>query len=81
MSRFWIDPARSFVAMEWELGDMPYIVEELAQSPRGHWYPTRVRRKNAVRSADRATVLGDQIFHFFLDFDAELPDSLFEPTR
>ena len=56
-----------------------FSVEELAQSPSGHWYPTVVRNKSAVRHADgkRAVVL----YRFFLDFNAPLPDTLFKPAK
>jgi hypothetical protein len=82
-SRFWIDPSRSFVAMrrEDEFGDDesgPYIIEELAETPRGLWYPTIMRWK-VGRIRDGRPPVYDQIRHFYLDFKTEMPDSLFRP--
>jgi hypothetical protein len=80
----WIDPSRSYVTMRWQMGETKpaksgndaYIMEGLAQSPSGIWYPTRVRRLGAIRSADGT--VHDQVFRFFLQFNAVLPDSLFD---
>ena len=81
-SRFWIDPSRSFVAMRWEheFGNdkpRPYIMEELAQSPRGLWYPTVMRWKVGKVHEDGRPPTFDQVRHFYLDFETEMPDSLF----
>jgi len=57
-------------------GNDAYIMEGLAQSPNGLWYPTTVRRLGAIRNADGT--VHDQVFRFFLNFNAALPDSLFD---
>ena len=41
------------------------------------WYATKVRRSFAGRAGQNKP--GDQIYHIYVDFDADLPDSLFEP--
>lgn len=79
-SRFWIDPSRSFVAMrrEDDFGNdepQPYIIEKLAQTPRGIWYPMIMRWKVGKGRSPAY----DQVRHFYLDFKTEMPDSLFRP--
>ena len=74
--RFWIDPAREHLVMRYDMvGHSSYIVESVAQSPTGHWYPTRVRRSSAGK--DRK----DQIVEFYMDFEVNLPDSLFDVSE
>ena len=84
IDRLWISPERSFLCVQSELsvfgsGEPPAIVsmetcqmESLARSPQGHWYPTRVRRKTSNSAIAQFT-------DFHLDFDAKIPDELFEP--
>lgn len=78
--RFWIDPSHSYVAMRSEFdyrgGTDTFIVEQLERSPQGHWYPTVVREKDASTSQEGTTY--DRLWHYFLDFNAEIPDELFE---
>jgi hypothetical protein len=89
VNRFWLDPQRDYIAMQWETATRDengketivsqHLVEETARSPQGVWYATRIRLKNAARQADGKQL--DQIYHIFVDFDAELPDAQFEvPT-
>jgi hypothetical protein len=85
--RFWLDPQRDYIVMRWEMAMRDgtgketisdgYIVEETAQSPQGVWYATKIRRMNAVHHQDGTE--SDQIYHIYVDFDADLPDGLFEP--
>lgn len=81
--KYWIDPGKSYVAMRWQMGEGAnediFIIEELAQSPSGHWYPTVVRRKNAIQDADGKR--RDMIYRFYVDFNAPLPDTLFQPPK
>jgi hypothetical protein len=59
-----------------------YEYGDFQQSPRGIWYPTVVRRKNASWNENKQgqTVFRDVVNHYWLDFGADLPDSLFTPT-
>lgn len=86
VNRFWLDPQRDYIAMRWEMATRDesgketvvsqHLVEETARSPQGVWYATRIRLKNAARQQDGKQ--SDQIYHIYVDFDAELPDSLFK---
>jgi hypothetical protein len=53
-------------------------MEELAQAPSGIWYATVVRRlrPGKVASPDKRI---STAFWFFVDFKADIPDSLFKP--
>jgi hypothetical protein len=50
------------------------VLESLARSPNGFWYPDRVLRKISNNKAD-------QVIRFVLDFGSSIPDELFLPTR
>jgi hypothetical protein len=50
------------------------ILTDLARSPNGFWYPTRVLRKTSNTKVDRVT-------RFLLDFDVPIPDELFQPVK
>jgi hypothetical protein len=86
-NRFWLDPQRDYIVMRWDMVmrdgtgketiSHSQIVEETARSPQGVWYATKIRLKDAVRDKDGNQ--SDQFYHIYVDFDAELPDSLFEP--
>lgn len=89
VNRFWLDPQRDYIALRWEMAMLDesgketivsqHIIEETARSPQGVWYASRIRLKNAARQQDGKQ--SDQIYHIYVDFDAELPDALFEvPT-
>jgi hypothetical protein len=92
-SRYWIDPLRSYVTIQHEFGDLrgplandaammekeTYIMERLEQTPGGVWYPTRVRRKNCAAREPGGKLDLDLVTWFYMDFKAEVPDSLFEP--
>jgi hypothetical protein len=81
--RYWLDPKRDYVALRYDMvGEndsgqeqslASTVIEELKQSPRGIWYATRFRVKAVP------PVQHDQIFNVYMDFDATLPDSVFEP--
>ena len=63
--------------------EMRYIHEygDFRQTPRGIWYPTVSRWKNAFWSENKNKPGGiefhDEVTYFHLDFTAELPDELF----
>jgi hypothetical protein len=82
--RYWIDRARSHVVLRWETSgpadaSATYVTEDLAQSPQGHWFPTVVRLKNAIRNEDGTTE--DSLLRFYVDFDTEIPDKMFVVDR
>jgi hypothetical protein len=89
--RYWVDPARSYVTLRYELGEAvdakagpdakwpdTYVLEELRQAPSEIWYATVVRRlwSGKVTSPDRR---GSTVYWFFVDFKADTPDTLFKP--
>jgi hypothetical protein len=49
-------------------------LDDLACSPGGFWYPTRIVRKTS-------TSREEQIIHFVLDFERPIPDVLFQPMK
>ena len=55
---------------------------EFRRSPKGHWYPTLVRWKSVVekKDTDRAK-RRDVVTYFHLDFETEMPDDLFDPSK
>jgi hypothetical protein len=79
--RFWIDPAREYLVMRWDMQGgndehkLSNIVEAVAQSPKGHWYPTRVRCTHP--GSDREDTFTD----FYVEFDVEIPDALFDVKK
>ena len=87
-ARYWLDPERDYIMMRWdwlvrnEAGTLELhesdTMEEVARSPRGVWYATRIRRHcPEVDKLNGERI--DQIYHIYVDFDVDLPDSLFEP--
>ncbi|MCX7424756.1 MAG: hypothetical protein NTW96_03885 [Planctomycetia bacterium] len=95
IERFWLDPSRGYVTCRHELDGLKqpegeaakksavrkdvYVMEDLKRSPKGVWYPTVVRRKNAGDPNDDGVFESDQVYRFWLDFDVEMPDTLFQP--
>jgi hypothetical protein len=85
--RYWLDPQRDYAVVRGDMignfdetgkrNVMSEINEEMARSPQGTWYVTRIRRKGAIRTHDGKTY--DQIIDLYVDFTAVLSDSLFEP--
>jgi hypothetical protein len=85
--RYWLDPERDYIVMRSdsirrdEQGQENIfesdLIEETARSPQGVWYATRVRRRFPGR--DGKATSPDQIYHIYVDFNVNLPDSLFEP--
>lgn len=84
--RLWVKPDQNYLSMRSEgsvfdrstppklLYIQTYILEELARSPQGYWYPTRVRRKTTGFESEPVT-------NFYLDFEAKIPDKLFQPLK
>lgn len=84
--RYWLDPARGYVARQYTMAnsglrDDTFVMDEFVQSPRGIWYPTVVRRKNVIEvQRNGRMVTEDQVWRFYLDFKADIPDELFHPV-
>ena len=56
------------------------MFEQFARSPNGFWYPTQVRRQTPVNDYNKVKY-GDTVTRFALDFEAKIPESLFEPLK
>jgi hypothetical protein len=88
-SRYWLDPKRDFIMVRRDrlvrdgAGRERVIqrdtVEETARSPQGVWYATKTRR--SLPDPVGNGKLRDQIEELYVDFDVNLPDSLFEPPQ
>ncbi len=84
--RLWVDPSANYLSMrsEFRVGEPAdptkvawidtHILEALAKSPKGYAYPTRARQitHNGQHEVVRT---------FFVDFNAQLPDELFQPLK
>jgi hypothetical protein len=53
-------------------------MEKLDKTPLGLWYPTVMRWKTGRLHTDGKTMIRDQVKQFYLDFKADMPDSLFK---
>jgi hypothetical protein len=59
-------------------------MDDFRQSSSGFWYPTRIRETdsnadpNARRKPAEKLVTTTRVIHYHMDFNAALPDSLFE---
>jgi hypothetical protein len=94
-TRFWIDPDKRHAVVQFEFFDNPAIdrdptslpmhrhevnvFERFVKSPLGVWYPTIVRRRAGGEAGDAPKDESQYTTHYQLDFEAELPDSLFKP--
>jgi hypothetical protein len=56
-----------------------YTVEETARSPQGVWYASKVGLKNGDREKNGKQF--DEVYHIYVDFDVNLPDSFFAPPK
>jgi hypothetical protein len=81
--KLWISPTKSFIALRSESSVFEgpkvafvdtMIMEGLAQSPSGFWYPTRVRRKTSDLNSE-------QVWTYHLEFEVDIPDELFQPLK
>ena len=85
--RLWIDPDKNYLSLKSETSVFDggsiqgkiafvdtYTLADVARSPNGFWYPTRVVRKTS-------NFPGEQVTRFVLDFHAEIPDELFRPAE
>jgi len=86
-NRYWLDPQRDFIVVRMDLvkrddaGQEKVIdretAEETARSPQGVWYATKIRRSWPEPVGNKKFV--DNVAEFYVDFDVNLRDSLFEP--
>ena len=85
--RNWLDPTRDYAVVRHDMiGDdgsgkeevHSTIIDAMARSPQGTWYATQIRRKGAIGIPSKGKTY-DQIIDIYVDFNADLPDSLFEP--
>jgi hypothetical protein len=87
--RVWVDPKQGYMTVRREIGAAenggkewtPHYTEVVAQSarsPRGFWYPTRMRFISRSEENGKA-VLSESVVQLYYDFDAPLPDSRFQP--
>jgi hypothetical protein len=88
--RFWLDPNADYLARKSELTvhdnkDLSKIaffhvqeIEASQTSPQGIAYPTKVR-EFTVDEKDQRT--SEKLYSYYVDFDAEIPDNLFEPPK
>ena len=92
---YWLQPKYGYAVVKYVTSDCPEVDEDplrkekqliheyddFRQTPRGVWYPTVSRYKNATQSENKNKPSGiefhDQVTYFYLDFTAELPDELF----
>lgn len=76
--RVWLDPTRGYLVLRRESRGSPSMeVMDVAQSPSGRWYPTRLRVIGGRRSRETGET-EDSYVNYHLDFNAEFPDDLFE---
>jgi hypothetical protein len=92
---FWLQPKYGYALVKHVDSDCPAVDEDpkqkekeivfeydgFRQSPRGLWYPTVARYKNAIQSENKNKPGGiefrDRVTYFYVDFTADLPDELF----
>lgn len=86
---YWLDPKRDYIVMRSDSsmrgpnGKQNVFesdtVEETARSPQGVWYATRIRRH--FPQQEGKPKMNDEIYSLYVDFNVNLPDSLFEPPK
>lgn len=74
--RFYVDPEKH-VVVQWST-DLPRLVEKVERSPKGYWYAQEIRASGSVRHGGPQNPVQDSITRFYVRFDVELPDDLFE---
>jgi hypothetical protein len=84
--RLWLDPKANYLSMRTELrvSDQKdvakvafidtHILESVARSPKGYWYPTRSRQ---IAFSGKHEV----VRNFSMDFASQVPDELFQPLQ
>jgi hypothetical protein len=81
--RYWIDPARSHLVVREEeintvngkeIVERGFAIEDATQDPNGQWHPAVMRLLKGAHSGKTE----DYILRFYYDFNAPIPDSMFE---
>lgn len=81
-NRYWVDPSRNYLVMRWEVIGLKDGKETLSfasqilktgVTSQGQYYPQEARFGTGANPEN------DQVFHFYIDFDADVPDALFDP--
>jgi hypothetical protein len=87
--RFWLDPMRGYAVVREDVlfadpavkpptdRDQHNLMDQWEQTPSGIWYPTRVGTGPLLKGLKT----GATWYHFFLDFQADMPDELFKPAK
>jgi hypothetical protein len=81
--QYWIDVQHDYLVTQFTTdakglnNKSTWTVDDMALSPQGNWYPTVVCFKGASRNVHNDE-REDYLHTYYLDFDAEIPDSLFE---
>jgi hypothetical protein len=78
--RYWIDPQRSHMVVQHELGTFVEVVDEADQSPSGLWYPTLMRHTSVVHENGQKKTI-ETVTRHYLDFDVKFTDDLFKPVE
>jgi hypothetical protein len=87
LSRFWVDPAKSFLGVRQEYSDVDpkagpnrgidtYSVDGIAQAPNGVWYPTVIHWKSTTGTGSKEES-SEQTWTYSIDFTTDIPDALF----
>ena len=86
VTRFWLDPVRDYAITRWDMlstgehGEAVVmsskVIEKMERSPQGNWYASQVR--STSKAPDGESV---QVVRIYLDFEADLPDELFQPPK
>lgn len=92
LMRYWYDPNHSYLMRKYELSDSrpanndadstdAYVSESIAKSPTGVWYSTCIRRVVTPNQQSNLPPPRDRFVWYYVDFNAKLPDSLFQPKE
>jgi hypothetical protein len=84
--RAWVDPRRGYLAIRYELEtgrdgkgnpqNQVQVIEQVAQSPRGIWYPRLVRTASGIPIGEDIANHPSGLIRYFLDFES-IPNEVF----
>jgi hypothetical protein len=84
VSRYWIDPRQDYLVRRWESADIrdgkevltdARQAEKVSRSPQGRFFVAELRVENYIEPEKRPA--NDQLFHYYIDFAADIPDEVF----